>query len=102
MIKEKTIAVDIDKSRIREVVGEALRIVHDFISEDFKWTDQGVMDQLEVQLASNRVATQFFIPIGCNRMPDLVLRVDPIRREVLCRSALKKRVAELNHLIRVL
>jgi hypothetical protein len=37
-----------------------------------------------------------------NKIPDLVLRVDLQRKEVLCKSAFKKKVAELNHFISVL
>lgn len=96
------ILVDIDKERIREIVGEALRMMHEYLQEDFAYTDEQIMKTLEDVIGSNRVASQFFLSIGSNKIPDLVLRVDPVRREVLCKSAFRKKVARLNNFIKVL
>lgn len=97
------ISVDIDKERIREIVGEALRMMHEYLQEKvFGKTDEQILGQLEDVISSNMVTTQIFLTIGSIRIPDLVLRVDPIRKQVLCKSAFKKKVAKLNHFIKVL
>jgi hypothetical protein len=99
MIREPTIAVDIDKKRIREIVQESLRLMHEFLQEEFTKTDEQIMADLETIIGSNRVASWFFLTMGSTKIPDLVLRVNPIRKEVLCKSAFKKKVAMLNHFI---
>ena len=97
------ISVDIDKERIREIVGEALRMIHEYLQEKvFGKTDEQILKQLEDVIGSNKVTTQIFLTIGSIHIPDLVLRVDPIRKQVLCKSAFKKKVAKLNHFIKVL
>lgn len=102
MIREQSTSVDIDSSRIREIVSEALRMMHEYLGEEFTRTDIQIMTDLEAILKSNKVASWFFLTLGSKKIPDLVLRVDPIRREVLCKSAFKKKVAALNHLIKIL
>lgn len=94
--------VDINKDRLREIVAEALRMMRDYLQEDFGRTDEQVLADLESIIGSNKVATWFFLSIGSTKIPDLVLRVDPKRREVLCKSAFKKKVAAINHMISVL
>lgn len=96
------IAVDIDKDRIREIVSEALRMIYENLGGKFHKRKELIMNELEVILSSNKVSTCFFLTIGSERIPDLVLRVDPRRKEVLCKSAFKKKVAKLNHLVSLL
>ena len=104
MIREELppISVDIDKERIREIVGEALRMMREYLQEDFGNTDESIMKTLEDVIGSNKVSTQFFLTIGSTKIPDLALRVDPIRKQVLCKSSFRKKVARLNHFIKVL
>lgn len=97
-----TISVDIDKDRIREIVGEAIRMIHENLGGKFFKTKEQILNELETIISSNKVATWFFLIIGSEKIPDLVLRVDPIRKEVLCKSAFRKKVAKLNHLINIL
>lgn len=97
------ISVDINKERIREIVEEALKMMHEYLQEKvFGRTDEQILAQLEDVISSNKVTTQIFLTIGSIRIPDLVLRVDPIRKQVLCKSTFKKKVAKLNHFIKVL
>lgn len=96
------ISVDIDKDRIRDIVAEALRMMREYLQEDFGRTDGQVMADLEAIIGSNRVSTWFFLSIGSTKIPDLVLRVDPVRKEVLCKSGFRKKVAKLNNFIRAL
>jgi hypothetical protein len=102
MNEQSSVFVDIDKQRIREVVSEALRMMREYLQEDFCRTDDQIMGDLETIIGSNKVSSWFFLNIGSKKIPDLVLRVDPIRKEVLGRSAFKKKVAQLNHFIKVL
>lgn len=97
------ICVDIDKDRIREIVTEALRMMHEYLEEEtFGRPDNLILDQLNAVINSNKVTTYFFLSIGSRSMPDLTLRVDPVRKEVLCKSGFKKKVAKLNHFIKAL
>jgi hypothetical protein len=104
MIQDKLpiISVDIDKDRIREIVAEALRMMREYLQEDFGRTDAQVLADLEMIIGSNKVSTYFFLSIGSTKIPDLVLRVDPVRKEVLCKSAFRKKVARVNHFIKAL
>lgn len=105
MIREELppIYVDLDKDRIREIVAEALRMMHEYLQEEeFDRPDSEILGQLDAVIGSNKVTTCFYITIGNKSIPDLLLRVDPVRREVLCKSAFKKKVAKLNHFIKAL
>jgi hypothetical protein len=96
------IFVDIDRDRIREIVTEALRMIHEYLGGNFHRSKEEVLEQLNIIISSNKVTTQFFLEIGSDKIPDLVLRVDPVRKKVLCKSSFKKKVAKINNLMRIL
>ena len=100
--REDKIQVDIDRERIREIVSEALRMIHEYFEDDYQYTKEEVLEQLEKLLRSERVTTQFFLRLGSTKIPDLVLRVDPKRRKVLCKSKFRKKVAKINQFVRIL
>lgn len=99
---ERSIRVDIDRDRIKEVVSESYRMLQEYTDGDIHISKEEVMSQLERILLSGRISTRFFLNIPSDSMPDMLLRVDPIRRKVLARSKLKKRAAEINHFLKVL
>lgn len=97
------IYVDLDRDRIREIVVEALRMMHEYLQEEvFDRPDSKILEQLDEVLGSNKVTTCIYLSVRNKKIPDLILRVDPVRREVLCTSAFKKKVAKLNHFIKAL
>jgi len=96
------LVVDIDRSRIREIVEEALRMMHEFLQEESGRPDEHILKELDSIINSNMVASWFFLTMNSKKIPDLVLRVNPIRREVLFKSAFKKKVARLNHFVSAL
>jgi len=103
MMKEKeNIRTDINRDRIQEVVGEAYEIIVENVGGNFILSKGAVLDTLKRILDTGRVSTQFFLSLGSVKAPDLELRVDPVRREVLCKSGSKRLAANLNHLISVL
>jgi hypothetical protein len=103
MIREQSpIKVDLNKERIREIVTESLRMLHEYLGGNFGRTDIQIMDMLERILSSGKITTQFVLELGSEKIPDLVLRVDPVRKEVLCKSKFKKKVAEINYFMRIL
>lgn len=103
MIRETNpIRVDINKERIREIVDESLRMLHEYLGGEFVRTDAQIKESLEKILASNMITTQFFLELGNKKIPDLVLRVDPVRKEVLCKSTFRKKVAKINTFLRIL
>ena len=99
---DRKIDLDIDKDRIREVVDEALRMIYEYLGGEYVLTRDDIFKQLESILGNGQVSTQFFLKLGCKRIPDLLLRVDPRRRKVLCTSRYKKRAAQINHFLRIL
>jgi hypothetical protein len=103
VIREKTpIQVDIDNDRIREIVGESLRMLHEYLGGEFNRTDEQILQSLEDILKTGRITTQFFLELGSRKIPDLILRVDPVRKEVLCKSSFRKKVAKINYFLRIL
>lgn len=94
--------VDLDKERIRDIVSEALRMTYEYLGGDFTRTREDILEEVEKILATNQIATEFFLFIGSKKIPDLLIRVDPKRKEVLGKSAFKKKVAKLNHFLRIL
>jgi hypothetical protein len=101
-IVPRKIDLDIDKDRIREVVEEALRMIHEYMISDYTITKEEVMKELELFLSNGQLSTQFFLRLGCKKVPDLLLRVDPRRRKVLCVSKFKKKAAHINYFLRIL
>lgn len=102
MERGNRVKVDIDIDRIREIVTEAMRMIHEYLGGKFSRTDQEIEDQVMRVLSSGLITTKIFVTLGSDKIPDLTLRVDPVRREVLCQSSLKKRAAELNHFLTIL
>jgi hypothetical protein len=96
------IDLDIDKDRIREVVGESLRMVYEYLGGEYTLTKEDIFKELELFLSNGQISTQFFLKLGSKRIPDLLLRVDPRRKKVLCVSSLKKRAAPINYFLRIL
>jgi hypothetical protein len=53
-------------------------------------------------LSNGQISTMFFLRLGCKKIPDLRLRVDPRRRKVLCTSGHKDKAAKINYFLRIL
>jgi len=100
--REPEIRVDVDKDRIKEIVSEALRMIHEYYEDDYQRTREDILLELNTILDTNKVTTQFFLHVGSLKIPDLKLRVDPRRKKVLCKSTFKKKVAKINHFMRIL
>lgn len=94
--------LDLDRDRLREVVSEAYRMVEEHVGSTMLVGRSDVLGLLEKQLAAGIVAATFVIPMGCERIPDLRLRVDPRRRKVHLLSSQKKRAARMNRFMRIL
>jgi len=99
---QSKIQLDIDKDRLREIVEEALRMIYEYVEGDFIYTKEDVLKELELFLESGQISTQFFLRIGSSKIPDMQLRVDPRRRKVLGISKFKKKIAQINHFLRIL
>jgi hypothetical protein len=97
----REIKVDIDRDRIREITVEALRMIREYAGQPPQ-SDDEILKVLDLNLASGKVSTQVFLQVPVERLPDLVLRVDLRRKEVLCQSRYKKRLYEINHFMRIL
>lgn len=100
--EKNPIRVEINKERIREIVDESLRMLHEYLGGKFVRTDEQIKESLEKILASDMITTQFVLELGSERIPDMVLRVDPVRKEVLCKSTFRKKVAKINQFLRIL
>lgn len=96
------IQIDIDKDRLRELVSESLVMIYEYLGGEYRLSKEEIMEQLEKYLAIERVSTQFFLDVGSEKIPDLKMRVDPKRREILLKSSFRKKVQRLNRLVRVL
>jgi len=94
--------LDVDRERLREVVSEALRLAHEFVDGGFHYTDEQIYGQLDKHLACGLSAAIFRLQVGAVRYPDLVIRVDPKRREAMLLSKFKKVVARANKVLRAM
>lgn len=100
--REINLHVDVDKDRIKEIVSEALRMIYEYLGGEYSISKDQVLENLNKILESNLVSTQFYLNVGSSKIPDLRLRVDPRRRKILGKSSFKKKVAKLNHFLRIL
>jgi len=98
----RRIKLDLDLDRIKEIVTESMRIIHEYLGGEFARTDEEILEQVMRVLSSGLVSTKVFVPLGSKKIPDLTLRVDPVRREVLCQSSLKRKAVELNYFLSTL
>lgn len=96
------IEIDLDKDRIKEIVVEALRIIREDFKENFLRKEEEILKNLEEILKINRISYRFYIFIPTRNIPDLRLRIDPVKRKVLCKSFFKDKAAKLNYLLKVL
>lgn len=83
-----TIYVDIDRERLRAIVGMA----YDLIAEEqslqtLHRPKEVVLEDLGKIIDGSRISVQFFLDVSSPKAKDLILRVDSRRREVLCLSA---------------
>jgi len=96
------IEIDIDKERLREIVSEALRMIYEYLGGEYTLTREEVLAELESYIGIDRISTEFFLHIGSKSIPDMKMRVDPRRRKVFLKSSFKKKVAKLNHFVKLL
>lgn len=94
--------LDVDRDRIREVVSEAYRITREYVDGEFVCTKEQVMESLEKYLSCGLAAATFRIPLGNRHYPDMVLRVDPRRKEVALVSLYRKATGRVNRILRAL
>lgn len=105
MIKERNDLrpkLDFDRDRVRELVDEALRMSREYVDGGFSISEEGVVDQLEKYLACGTSSATFRLQMGSLRYPDMVMRVDPRRPEVMLVSRYKKAVSRINRVLRVM
>jgi len=96
------IEIDIDKDRLREIVSEALRMIYEYLGGEYTKTQGDVLTELESYISIDRISTEFFLHIGSRSIPDMKMRVDPRRRKVFLKSSFRKKVAKLNHFMKLL
>lgn len=96
------IEIDIDKERIREIVSEALRMIYEYLGGEYDKTRDEVLLDLEKYIGIDRISTEFFLHVGSRSIPDLKMRVDPRKRKVFMKSSFRKKVAKLNHFVKLL
>lgn len=96
------IEIDIDKERLREIVSEALRMIYEYLGGEYTRTREEVLAELESYIGIDRISTEFFLHVGSRSIPDMKMRVDPRRRKVFLKSSFKKKVAKLNHFVKLL
>jgi len=96
------IEIDIDKDRLREIVSEALRMIYEYLGGEYTKTREEVLVELESYIGIDRISTEFFLHVGSRSIPDMKMRVDPRRRKVFLKSSFKKKVAKLNHFVKLL
>jgi len=100
--RKNEIILDIDRDRIKEIVSESLRIIVEYSGGELLLTEESIQQKLDTILDSNTISTEFRLSIPLDKIPDLMLHIDPRKRKVLCKSCFRKKVARINTFIRVL
>jgi len=94
--------LDVDRERLKDLVSEALRMAHEYVDGGFVYTKEAVLEQLDKQLSCGLAAATFRLALGSKWYPDLVMRVDPRRKEVMLVSLYKKATGRVNRILRAL
>jgi hypothetical protein len=100
--RSNKIVLDIDNERLREIFSEALRIIKEYSGGVFTVPEESMTNKLDKVLESNLISTEFIINTPTDKIPDLRIRVSPRKKELLCKSSFKKKVARINRFIKVL
>jgi predicted HTH transcriptional regulator len=91
------IHLDLDKTRILEIVSEACDYTKLALSADLLKDKETVLKDINNLLSSNRVSQTIFYKVGSKSAPDLEFRIDLRKRKIFAISSFKKKQARVNN-----
>jgi hypothetical protein len=96
------IVLDLDKTRIKDILKEAHKGCVDLLGTDFNLTPEEFASQIDIYLDSNRVSIPVLIPLPSRKYPELKIEVNLRRKKVFARMASKSKQALLNYFLKTL
>lgn len=94
------IVLDLDKTRIKDILEEAYRGCSDLLGTDFDITPEEFSSKIDVFLDSNRVTIPVTLPLPSRKFPDLRIEVDLRRKKVFGRLRSKSKQALVNRYLK--
>lgn len=83
--------LDLDRERIRTVVGESYSVCKDLLGVDFEISQEDFVKRIDPYLESNRVTIPVRIELPNRKYPGMSIEVDLRRKKVFARIPSRKR-----------
>jgi hypothetical protein len=94
------IFLDLDRDRIKTILGEAYKISHDYLQTDFEVSLEDFVASINPYLDSNRVSVPIQLSLNSKKYPGMLIEVDLRQKKVFARVHPKVVQAMLNHMLK--
>ena len=94
------IELDIDRDRIRTILGEAYEQISNLLKISFWDIKENFVSKIDPYLSSNRITTNVFLDLPSDMYPEMKIEVNIRRKGVFVRMGSKKKQALVNRYIK--
>jgi len=102
MLETGQIVLDLDRTRIKDILEEAYRGCSDLLSTDFEMSAEDFSSRIDIFLDSNRVTIPVTLSLPSRKYPDLRIEVDLRRKKVFGRLTSRSKQALINRFLKSL
>jgi hypothetical protein len=96
------INLDLDRTRIRDVLLEAYKGCSDLLEVTFNDSPEAFVSKINPYLDCNRITIPVQVSLPSRKYPELVLDVDLRRKKVFGRMASRSKQAMINYFLKTL
>ena len=101
-MEKKDIEIDLDRVRIRDILGEAYRGCSDVLRTDFDISEEDFVSKINPYLNTNRVTIPVLIHLPSRKFPELKIEVNLRQKKVFARMISRSKQALVNRFLKVL
>jgi hypothetical protein len=94
-----TIFLDVDRTRIRDILKEAYRTCQEILKVEFFISMEDFVAQIEPFLSSNRVSTAIHLHLPSSRYPEMLVEVSIRKKSVIIRMNDRNKRIYLNRVL---
>ena len=102
MSETENIVLDLDRTRVKDVLAEAYRGCADLLGTGFDLTVEEFVSTVEPYLGSNRVSIPVLLPLHSRKYPDLKIEVNLRQGRVFARMGSRTKQALVNYFLKTL
>jgi hypothetical protein len=98
-IEKYKIQLDLDRNRIRTILGEAYSVCKDTLETEFDISCDEFVSKIDPFLESNRVSTRVRLNLPSYKYPELFIEVDIRKKKLIARMAQDRMRIHLNRFL---